>query len=266
MRFSIITVAYNSKTFLLETVRSVLSQDYSDFEYILVDGGSSDGTLEIIKECAAQDNRIRWISEPDDGIADAFNKGIRMAQGEVVGILNSDDTYAQGALTSVAAVFAADSTCDVVHGDMLRFYGETPLYRLKPAPVDDRIWHDMPLNHPATFVRRRSYEQIGLFDTRLKVAMDYELVLRLYCAGCRFHYVGMILANMRYGGVSDDRFLAARQEVYAVTVAAGYPRWRAGSWFVIKACMNITKNILRKLGLNGLIQLHPKFEQHQKEN
>jgi len=266
MRFSIVTVTYNSKTFLTETIQSVLFQDFSDFEYIVIDGGSSDGTLDIIRSFAAADPRIRWISEPDAGISDAFNKGIRMAVGDIVGILNSDDTYAAGALAAVAEIFDADPTCDVVHGDMLRFQGDTPLFHLKPAPVDERVWHDMPINHPATFVRRQAYEKVGLFDTHLKVTMDYDLVLRLYRAGCRFCYIERVLANMRYGGASDERFLAARREVFTITVAAGYPRWRAGSWFVIKTGMNITKNVLKKLGLHGLMRLHPKFRKLQGES
>lgn len=266
MIFSIITVTYNSRTFLAETIQSVLSQDIGDFEYIFIDGGSIDGTLDIIRSFAAADTRIRWISEPDEGISDAFNKGIRMAGGDIIGIINSDDTYAAGTLAAVAAAFDADTACDVVHGDMLRFQGDTPLFCLKPAPVDERVWYDMPVNHPATFVRRRAYDQVGLFDTRLKVAMDYDLVLRLYRAGCRFCYIERVLANMRYGGASDERFLTARREVFTITVAAGYPRWRAGGWFVIKAGMNITKNILRKLGLHGLMRLHPKFRKNHEES
>jgi len=266
MRFSIITVTYNSRAFLVETIQSVISQDFDDFEYIVVDGGSTDGTLDIIRSFADVDSRICWISEPDEGISDAFNKGIRMATGDIIGILNSDDTYTAGTLAAVAAAFDADTACDVVHGDMLRFQGDTPLFRLKPAPVDERVWHDMPVNHPATFVRHRAYDQVGLFDTRLKVAMDYDLVLRLYRAGCPFCYIERVLANMRYGGASDERFLTARREVFTITVAAGYPRWRAGGWFVIKVGMNITKNILRKLGLHGLMRLHPKFRKNHEES
>lgn len=260
--FTVITVCFNSSAWLDEAMASVLAQSCTDFEYLLIDGGSSDGTLEIIRRFAACDERIRWLSEPDQGISDAFNKGIRMARGEIIGILNSDDLYAPGALAAVAAAAEEDGSCEVIHGDMIRFVADTMLYRLKAAPVDGRIWHDMPLNHPATFVRRSAYGQWGVFDTGLKVAMDYELVLRFYRAGCRFRYLNRVLAHMRYGGVSDDRFMAARREVYAVTVAAGYPRWRAGGWLLVKAGLNVTKNMLKKLGLYGLMRLHPKFEQH----
>lgn len=257
--FSIITVTYNSERYLEETIESVLAQDCSDFEYILIDGGSTDGTLEIIRRHAALDGRIRWFSEPDRGISDAFNKGIARTSGEIVGILNSDDTYAPGALRAVADALAADPECDVFHGDMVRFQNDIPLFVLKAGTVRENIWHVMPLNHPATFVSRRAYEQVGLFDQDLKVAMDYDLVLRLYLRGCRFHYIERVLANMRYGGRSDDRFLDGLRELYAVTVREGYPRWKARLWFLYRAAMSSTKNILRRLGLHGLIRLHPRF-------
>ncbi len=259
MTFSIITVTFNSREYLEETIASVLSQDFQQLEYLFIDGGSTDGTLDIISRHAALDPRIRWISEPDDGIADAFNKGIRMARGEIIGILNSDDSYTPGTLTAVASAFAADPRCDVVHGDMLRCQGKRPLFRLVPAPLDERVWYEMPLNHPATFVSKVAYERVGLFDKNLKIAMDYELVLRLYLAGCRFCYLPLVLAHMRYGGASDERFLAARQEVFAVTTRRGYPRWRAAFWFCWRMAMGSIKNLLRHLGLHGLIKLHPKF-------
>src|SRR6266567_1250982 len=152
MKLSLITVTFNSERYLAETMESVLSEDYPDLEYILVDGGSTDGTLEIIGAHAEKDTRVRWISEPDEGIADAFNKGLALATGEVIGILNSDDTYAPGALQAVADAMAAHPECDVFHGDMLRFQGDQPLFLLKPSDVERHIWHEMPLNHPATFV------------------------------------------------------------------------------------------------------------------
>lgn len=266
MRFSVITVTYNSSKFLTETIRSVLSQDYGDFEYIFIDGGSTDGTLEIIKGFAARDDRIRWVSEPDDGISDAFNKGLAMASGDVIGILNSDDTYSSGTLATVAHAYLSYPGADVFHGDMIRFQGETPLFLLKPGKVGDNIWYEMPLNHPATFVTRRAYTLVGGFDVGLRVAMDYELVLRLYLAGCRFQYIDRVLANMRYGGTSDEKFLDARREVLAVTIAAGYPHWQAVYWYMVKSGMNIAKNMLRRLGLHGLIRLHPKFKKHQEES
>ena len=133
MLFSIITPTMNSAASLEETIRSVLDQSGVALEYLLIDGGSTDATLEIIKHHAAADNRVRWISEPDQGIADAFNKGIALAQGEVIGIINSDDLYEDGALSAVMDQFQADPDCDLVHGDMLRLEGNQPLFRMVPG-------------------------------------------------------------------------------------------------------------------------------------
>lgn len=259
MRISVITITLNSARYLDEAIRSVLSQEWPDLEYLIVDGGSRDGTLDIIRAHAAGDSRIRWISEPDEGIADAFNKGLAMAAGELIGILNSDDTYAPGALQAVAEAYRAEPECDVFHGDLLRYEGERPVFVLKPAPVGPGIWHRMPLNHPATFVTRRAYRAVGGFDPRLRLAMDYDLVLRLYLGGHRFRYLDRVLATMRYGGASDERLVPVLREVFAITVRQGYPRWRAAGWFVWTALLRSVKNLLRRLGLHGLLRLHPRF-------
>lgn len=259
MKFSILTVTFNSRSYLEETIKSVLSQDYSDFEYIIVDGCSTDGTLEIIKEYTAADLRIRWVSEPDDGIADAFNKGLRMARGEIVGIINSDDCYTPGALQLVADAAAAHPENDVFHGNMLRFQGDVPLFLLKPSDVTRNIWHEMPLNHPATFVTRRAYLATGEFDPRMKIAMDYDMLLRLHTHGFKFWYIDEVLAKMRYGGVSDERIYPALKEVYSASVRQGYARSKAAYWMVHKGLLRLCKQLLRKLGLYSLMSLHPKF-------
>jgi glycosyltransferase involved in cell wall biosynthesis len=259
MTFTIITPTFNSREFLDETIRSVLSQEWNDFEYILVDGDSTDGTLDIIREHAARDGRIRWVSEPDDGIADAFNKGIALARGELVGIINSDDTYLPGALAAVAESFRAHPECDVFHGDMLRLKGDRVLFRLVPADVETHIWREMPLNHPTVFVTRRAYETVGLFDSKVRIAMDYDLMLRLYKGGGRFHYIGTPLAAMRYGGASDTKYLEGLREVRTIAIREGYSPVKAWFWFGWKAAVSSIKNVLRSLGLYSLVRLHPKF-------
>lgn len=262
--FSIITVTFNSERYLEETIASVKSQLYRNYEHIIIDGGSTDGTLAIIREYAASDVRVRWITEPDKGISDAFNKGIRMATGDIVGILNSDDCYAPDALSLVAAAAATHPECDVFHGNMVRFQGDKPLFTLRPSDVTKNVWHEMPLNHPAAFVSKRSYVKVGLFDVGLKVAMDYDMILRIFIAGGKFHYIDTVLAHMRYGGVSDERFVAARREALAITLREGYPRFKAYAWFVYKMGMNSIKMILRRLGLHSIISLHPKFKACQR--
>lgn len=259
LRFSIITITYNSSHCLTETIESVLSQDYGAIEYNIIDGGSTDGTVDIIRRYAEIDQRLHWISEPDNGISDAFNKGIRMASGDIIGILNSDDQYAHGALRMVADAAAAHPEYDVFHGNMLRYQGDTPLFLLMPSDVDKSFWHEMPLNHPATFVTRRAYQKVGFFDTELKIAMDYDMMLRLYIAGAGFMHVDAVLAHMRYGGVSDELVIAGLKEVCQVSVRYGYPRWKALCWMILKGLLRTCKLLLRKLGLHSLMRLHPKF-------
>lgn len=238
---------------------SVLSQQGGELEYLLIDGGSSDGTVELIRNAAAADARIRWISEPDKGIADAFNKGLAMATGEWIGILNSDDLYAPGALQAVAEVILAHPDADVIHGDMLRLDEQgRGMFVLNPADIGT-IWRQMPLNHPATFVSRAAYRRIGGFDPSLRIAMDYDLVLRLFRSGARFVYLERVLAQMRYGGASDDRLWAGLQEIRRVSVRAGYPQWRAAIWLLYRACVGGVKRVLRKTGLRRLLLLHPRF-------
>jgi len=243
---------------------SVLGQERADLEYILIDGGSVDGTLTIIKKAAKADPRIRWISENDHGISDAFNKGLALARGQLIGILNSDDAYAPEALAAVARAWRNNPDSDIFHGDLLRFSANTPLFRLVPGAVDDSIWHEMPLNHPATFVSRRAYATVGGFNTSLRLAMDYDLVLRLYLAGVRFHYIPAVLAHMRYGGASDDHFVAARREVIDISIRAGYSPLKARFWFIYSVAKGCIKNLLRWTGMKSLLQLHPRFNPTRK--
>lgn len=259
VKFSIITVTLNSERYLEECMTSVLNQEQADLEYILIDGGSTDGTLAIIEKAAKADSRIRWISEKDQGISDAFNKGLALARGEIIGILNSDDAYVPGALTAVDDAHRNNPDCDIFHGDMLRFNANTPLFRLVPGAVGTNIWHEMPLNHPATFVTRRAYETVKGFDTSLRLAMDYDLALRLYLAQFRFHYIPAVLAHMRYGGVSDDRFIEARREVIDITVRAGYSPLKAHFWFACSVAKGYIKKLLRQTKMDTLLQLHPRF-------
>lgn len=260
MILSIITVTYNSHIFLDETIQSMLSQEFGSFEYILIDGGSTDGTLEIIKAYAFENTRIRWISERDKGISDAFNKGIALATGDIIGIINSDDSYLPETLRLVTKCAEEHPECDVFHGDIIRRdQSGKELFVLKPLDIKSSVWHEMPVNHPATFVRRRAYDKVGGFNVALRYAMDYDLVLRLHKVGCRFCYIEEPLATMRYGGASDASFVKGLLEVYNISVREGYPRHKALFWFFVKGFTRTAKNLLRILGLYQVIRLHPRF-------
>lgn len=220
MTFSIITITYNSESYLEQTIRSVLTQDYTDFEYLLVDGQSNDKTLDIIRQYAAKDGRIRWISEPDKGIADAMNKGIALATGEIVAHLHSDDFYPDpGVLLSVAEAFEKDLASLWLTGGVcvVDDRGQTlDTIRVRDYSYRKLIENNMIL-HPATFVRRQAFELAGRFDPALKYAMDYDLWLRLG-ALCDPLRLDRTLASFRAhpGSLSTAGVDAAFDEAWAV--------------------------------------------------
>lgn len=182
MKISVITITYNAEAFLAEAMASVIGQGYDDLEYILVDGGSTDGTLDIIRSHAARHPCIRWVSGPDAGIADAMNKGIGLATGEVIAHLHADDAYLPGTLCEVARLFTLDPAARWVTGRLRCVDGAgRRLYdtELKKGYTLRHLLHANIISHPATFVRRRVFNEVGLFDTTLRYAMDYDLWLRI---------------------------------------------------------------------------------------
>jgi len=199
-KITVITPTFNAEKYLEQILDTVAEQNYPNLEYIIVDGGSTDKTMQIVRG-ARKGLITRWISEPDHGISDAFNKGIQMATGDIVGIINADDGYLPGALAAVAETAQNHPDSDVYYGNAIheRFDG-TDVYEFRPKPqIGPDIWRSMPVSHPATFVRRLAYERFGLFDTRCPLAMDYELLLRFYCMGANFQHVNAFIARFRYG-------------------------------------------------------------------
>lgn len=178
LSISVITPSYNQGTFIEETIKSVLNQRVDKLEYMVVDGGSVDNTLKILKR---YEGRLRWVSEKDEGQADAINKGITATSGEIVGYLNSDDVYYPDALASVCRFFSKHPEAEVVYGeaDHIDFKGNI----VEPYYTEDwdydRLKEICFLCQPAVFFRRRLTERVGLFDAGLKYCMDYEYWLRL---------------------------------------------------------------------------------------
>lgn len=211
MKISIITAAYNSAATLGDTIHSVLSQSYDDWEHIVVDGGSRDGTLELIRDIEPRyAGRLRWVSEADHGIYDAMNKGIAMATGDIIGILNSDDFYtSDDILERVAKEIDADKDIDAVYGDIhfvnsadlkrcVRYYSSKRFHRWKMC-----IGYQPA--HPSFYCRRKIYEQYGVFDTGFKVGADFEHLLRLiYVNRINARYIPLDFVTMRTGGASTS--------------------------------------------------------------
>jgi len=199
---SVITVVFNGKIHLEQAIQSVVTQSYENIEYIIIDGDSTDGTLDIIKK---YDDRIDyWVSEPDNGIYDAMNKGIRLATGEIIGIINSDDYYLDGAIGKIVEVAIEEPEAGVFHGDMRfeRAKGRTKIWHSKDRLGKGDVYR-MPVNHPTVFVRSACYKNCGLFDTKYRVAADYDLIIRyLFDCKIRFRYLNETLVCMSEGGES----------------------------------------------------------------
>ncbi len=221
---SIITVVRNGVRQIEKTIVSVLRQTYGNIEYIVIDGGSTDGTIDVIRR---YENKIAyWVSEPDKGISDAFNKGITAARGEFIALLNADDWMSEDQIEQGVHALQ-NSSADYVFGDLL-FHDETGtiLYRINGDPDYGRtIRSKMPeLCHPTVLVRKSAYDRFGLFDTRYRYAMDYEWALRLHVRGARGKYVQQIVGHMGLGGASDASFRKAILEVRDIAVRYGRNR------------------------------------------
>lgn len=217
MLISIITATFNSGATLRNTIDSVLNQSWTHIEYIVVDGGSNDDTLKIIKEFEPRFNgRMKWISEPDKGIYDAMNKGIRMATGDVVGMLNSDDFYtSDDVLQRVAEAFGCDNP-DAVYGD-IHYVDDSDLTKCIRY-YSSRIFRRwlmrfgfMPA-HPSFYCRRTVYERHGAFDTSFRIAADFENLLRLiFVNRIKTKYIPTDFVTMRTGGASSSGFNSHKQ-------------------------------------------------------
>jgi len=220
VKFSIITICLNADAYLAETIASVLDQDFQDLEYIIIDGGSTDRTLDIIRSYRERDNRIIWISEADQGISDAMNKGLSIATGDVVAFLHADDSYTTpDVIPRMAEFFFTSPDKNWVTGGIreINEYGVT----LRLVNVRRFSWRRLLRNniilHPATFVRRQAIEQVGGFDSSLHYAMDYDLWLRLAAYGAPVE-ISHTLANFRVhqGSRSSVNLAAALNEEYLV--------------------------------------------------
>ena len=217
MIISIITATFNSGRTVRDTIESVLRQTYTDFEYIIKDGGSKDDTLEIVKEYAPQfGDRLKIVSAPDKGIYDAMNTGLQMATGEVIGILNSDDFYtSDDALQKIAEAFRQHDI-DATYGD-IHFVDDGDLTRCVRyySSAMFRRWmmrFGMMPAHPSFYCKRSVYEQFGAFDTSYRIAADFENLLRLlFVHRIKTLYVPKDFVTMRTGGASTAGFASRKQ-------------------------------------------------------
>jgi glycosyltransferase involved in cell wall biosynthesis len=208
MKFSLITVSYNSSQTIADTIESVLSQTYHDIEYIIVDGNSKDNTIEIVKSYEPLFNgRLRWISEPDNGLYDAMNKGVRMVTGDVVGIINSDDLFCDSeAISKVVSVFKNDNVLEGVYAD-LYYVAQDDTNKIIRKWITGYQksftsgWHPA---HPTLYLKSNVYIKYGLFDLNFRLAADFEIMLRfLDNYKIKVSYLPESFVKMRLGGETN---------------------------------------------------------------
>jgi len=205
MKISIITVCYNSVATLEKTILSVSEQTYANIEYIIVDGNSNDGTLDIIQK--HEDKITKWISEPDKGLYDAMNKGIAMATGDIVGILNSDDTFYSNTVLAEIAAFHTNNTIDASVGNIMQHKEDGKVVRV----YSSKYWTPKKLKigfmppHPSIFFKRELFQKYGNYELGFKIGADYELITRFFLKNsisCK--YSGITTTAMLVGGLSSS--------------------------------------------------------------
>ena len=204
MKFSIITVCHNAVSTIGRTIQSVIGQTYTDYEYIIIDGASTDGTLDVLNRY--RNNFSHLISEKDQGIYSAMNKGIKLASGEIIAFLNSDDFYIdENVLTTVRnKIVTNDEGAEVYYGNLVVYNKETGQGRLwKPGLVNRLFLYRGTLPHPAMFYRRNVFDIAGIFDENFVISGDYEWVARAYfLKQIKFRYINVLPVVFMEGGKS----------------------------------------------------------------
>lgn len=207
MKISIITATFNSEKTLRDTLDSVLEQTYDDFEHIIVDGVSKDSTMQIVKEYEPRYNgKLKYISEKDSGLYDAMNKGIKMAKGDIIGILNSDDKYAHNKVLEEIIDKITETNCDGTYANLVFMDEET-------MKIPQRVWKHPKGNykagwhpaHPTLYLKREVYDKVGLFNLEYRIAADYDFMIRtMKQDDIKLEYIDDYLVYMRTGGASTD--------------------------------------------------------------
>ena len=238
IKVSIVTVVYNGEDFLEETILSVINQTYKNIEYIIIDGGSTDSTLEIIKKYEEQ--LSYWVSEEDNGIYDAMNKGIEKANGDLIGIINADDWYNIDTVANIVNNYLRHNKPDILFGNM-QLINENTNQSITMIPSLEKLNKDMSINHPTCFVKKELYQE-KMYSTHYHICGDYDLILYFYNENKSFKYINKNIANMRIGGISDNFLLSSSEVMKIQKYYYGY--FIGYSNFLIRLSKRLVKKVL----------------------
>lgn len=217
IKISVITVTLNSVKTIERSISSVLSQDYKEKEYIVIDGASSDGTIEIIKKYKNQIDF--WVSEPDKGIFNAMNKGISKCTGEIITFMNSDDWYCNNSVLTRVAELYSQNKYDILCGAAALIYNNEIVATRKPGKDSKKIWLENIYVHQAMFCRKELFEKYGVFKEEYKLGGDYEWNLRMYCLGIKFKTTDDNLVNYSLNGLSGTNSVQLSEEFKAIALS-----------------------------------------------
>lgn len=259
MKISVITPTFNSEKTIASNINSIVEQTYTNFEHIIVDNQSTDSTITIAREIYSKKNcseKLIIISEKDEGIADAFNKGIKKATGDIITILNSDDNYFYYNLFSDVIKLFKEKNVLFVHGDILfkdRKFGTNVR---RPLMCDIRV--AMPYNHPTMFFKKEVFNEVGLFDKNFRYSMDFEFVCRLIkkydVSKTGFYLDTNPMVVMRAGGASWKNEIESIKETKVALKQHEYWNLKALFHFTLRIIRIHLKKILDKLGLNYFVK------------
>ncbi len=250
---SIITIVLNGEGSIRRTMESVLQQSYPNIEYIVIDGGSTDNTVALIREYEKEISH--WQSEGDTGISDAFNKGIRLAHGEIVGLLNAGDWYPEDAVQCAVEQFEKEPALGVVCGAVQFYRGSEKEYLCFSEP--EYLKRDMSITHPSCFLISVLYDRFGGFSPSYRLAMDYELLLRLQVNGVRFLSIPTVLANMQHDGVSEANWQKGLAETHRARKELLSPSlYTSTAYYFFLVCKRSARILLEKCGCDSLLAFY----------
>jgi len=250
---SIVTVVFNGEKYIESTIKSILSQSYENIEYIIVDGGSNDKTLDIIG--SYNDKIDYWISEKDKGISDAFNKGIGLARGEIIGLINADDYLNEDSIRFVMNSYNKNEP-KIICGGMFILHPKRPTRSWYSTMVN--LDKEMTIAHPATFIPKIFYEQFGCYDLDFKIAMDYELMLRMRNKNVNFFMLRSMITTMRGGGVSSKHYWKGLLEINKARKRhlSNFSNFRSQLFIRLRYLQATTLSVLDKVGLGRFVSVY----------